>query len=105
MFVADEKTRSVTESVQALKGCKEQESAQRAFSTEYYRHQVDEDEMSGGWDRREIHNKNFRQKTQRSEITWETQAHSEENYNGSRNRVRWWEVESLVQRAYSGEPL
>jgi hypothetical protein len=48
VFVADEKTRSVTESVQVLKGGKEQESAQCALSTEYHRHQVDEDEMSSG---------------------------------------------------------
>jgi hypothetical protein len=42
------KTRSVTESVQVLKGGKEQESAQCALSTEYHRHQVDKDEMSNG---------------------------------------------------------
>ena len=48
MFVADEKTRSVTESVQVLKGGKQQESAQCALSTEYHRHLVDEDEMSSG---------------------------------------------------------
>lgn len=102
MFVADEKTRSVTESVQILKRGKEQESEQCALSTEYHRHQVDEDEMSSG---QEIHYKNFRQKTRRLRITWETQAHLEENYNRSRNRVLWWEVESLVQTAYSGEPF
>lgn len=98
MFVADEKTRSVTESVQVLKRGKDKESAQCALSTEY-RHQVDEDEMSSGWDRREIRYKHFRQKTRRLQITWETQAHLEENYNRSRNRVLWWEVESLVQTA------
>jgi len=88
MFVADEKTRSITESVQVLKGGKEQESAQCALSTEYHRHQIDEVKMSSGWDRREIYNKNFRQKTRRLEITWKTQANLEENYNGSRNWVR-----------------
>jgi hypothetical protein len=50
MFVTDEKTRSVTEGVQVLKGGKEQNSAQCALSIEYHRHQIDEDKMSSGWD-------------------------------------------------------